>query len=274
ACCFLSSWIRSVLGPCSGFFFSSRRRHTRFSRDWSSDVCSSDLTLALVQVMPSSLRQIAELSLADRSTEWVRAKWPRLVDFRSSTFPRMLVDPFAESSVTEGPAQTTRSHAGPDFPEPSEYLAGPWPPRTTSPSSQIAFVATDEDVTSASASQASVQSNPFSLVNTAAFRGSWSPIGLRSIHPGAIRPFGVETTLTTNSPTMATDQVLPSSAEVKIFGVDALPSAASSVISAPLATNRSPWDTRSPTWEPGGRCPATVQSTPLWLSSTSSLLTA
>src|SRR5690606_40240325 len=26
-------------------FFSSRRRHTRFSRDWSSDVCSSDLTL-------------------------------------------------------------------------------------------------------------------------------------------------------------------------------------------------------------------------------------
>src|SRR5690606_24237921 len=29
------------------FFFSSRRRHTRFSRDWSSDVCSSDLTLTL-----------------------------------------------------------------------------------------------------------------------------------------------------------------------------------------------------------------------------------
>src|SRR5690606_40183960 len=27
------------------FFFSSRRRHTRFSRDWSSDVCSSDLIL-------------------------------------------------------------------------------------------------------------------------------------------------------------------------------------------------------------------------------------
>src|SRR5690606_40717541 len=28
---------------CSIFFFSSRRRHTSFSRDWSSDVCSSDL---------------------------------------------------------------------------------------------------------------------------------------------------------------------------------------------------------------------------------------
>src|SRR5690606_41132425 len=30
------------------FFFSSRRRHTRFSRDWSSDVCSSDLHFASV----------------------------------------------------------------------------------------------------------------------------------------------------------------------------------------------------------------------------------
>src|SRR5690606_40545825 len=29
---------------CFFFFFSSRRRHTRFSRDWSSDVCSSDLS--------------------------------------------------------------------------------------------------------------------------------------------------------------------------------------------------------------------------------------
>src|SRR3712207_8729618 len=27
------------------FFFSSRRRHTRYWRDWSSDVCSSDLIL-------------------------------------------------------------------------------------------------------------------------------------------------------------------------------------------------------------------------------------
>src|SRR5699024_11684104 len=32
---------RLVLLP---FFFSSRRRHTRSKRDWSSDVCSSDLT--------------------------------------------------------------------------------------------------------------------------------------------------------------------------------------------------------------------------------------
>src|SRR5258707_3797254 len=30
---------------CFFFFFSSRRRHTRYWRDWSSDVCSSDLLL-------------------------------------------------------------------------------------------------------------------------------------------------------------------------------------------------------------------------------------
>src|SRR6266478_5870139 len=29
------------------FFFSSRRRHTRFDCDWSSDVCSSDLTIEI-----------------------------------------------------------------------------------------------------------------------------------------------------------------------------------------------------------------------------------
>src|SRR2546429_6769096 len=40
----LHGYARRV-SSCSGlfFFFSSRRRHTRCSRDWSSDVCSSDL---------------------------------------------------------------------------------------------------------------------------------------------------------------------------------------------------------------------------------------
>src|SRR5439155_9976660 len=32
-----------VVCPLLFFFFSSRRRHTRWPRDWSSDVCSSDL---------------------------------------------------------------------------------------------------------------------------------------------------------------------------------------------------------------------------------------
>src|SRR5256884_2706685 len=38
------------------FFFSSRRRHTRCSRDWSSDVCSSDLQIVLVLENKSASR--------------------------------------------------------------------------------------------------------------------------------------------------------------------------------------------------------------------------
>src|SRR5439155_5075870 len=40
------SWetVASLISPSSMlFFFSSRRRHKRWPRDWSSDVCSSDL---------------------------------------------------------------------------------------------------------------------------------------------------------------------------------------------------------------------------------------
>src|SRR5690606_41115938 len=36
------------------FFFSSRSRHTRFSRDWTSDVCSSDLLVITDIFMPDT----------------------------------------------------------------------------------------------------------------------------------------------------------------------------------------------------------------------------
>src|SRR5947209_12195986 len=38
------------------FFFTSRRRHTRYWRDWSSDVCSSDL-IRHTEVVPLQQRQ-------------------------------------------------------------------------------------------------------------------------------------------------------------------------------------------------------------------------
>src|SRR5882762_11245151 len=38
------------------FFFSSRRRHTRFKCDWSSDVCSSDLSAGATSTIRSSSR--------------------------------------------------------------------------------------------------------------------------------------------------------------------------------------------------------------------------
>src|SRR5206468_8816622 len=45
------------------FFFSSRRRHTRSDRDWSSDVCSSDLWILLLGTVPLALAALLSLGL-------------------------------------------------------------------------------------------------------------------------------------------------------------------------------------------------------------------
>src|SRR5260370_253440 len=42
------------------FFFSSRRRHTRFKCDWSSDVCSSDLGKRLDGVSQRTMQRLQE----------------------------------------------------------------------------------------------------------------------------------------------------------------------------------------------------------------------
>src|SRR5256884_1074092 len=55
------------------FFFSSRRRHTRCSRDWSSDVCSSDLVSKMRNV---SLEQVGVDD--GRMTTWISYLWGTL----------------------------------------------------------------------------------------------------------------------------------------------------------------------------------------------------
>src|SRR5256886_7700585 len=45
------------------FFFSSRRRHTRFDCDWSSDVCSSDLNsirLVVAEIQPDGTYRVLD----------------------------------------------------------------------------------------------------------------------------------------------------------------------------------------------------------------------
>src|SRR2546427_8592963 len=49
------------------FFFSSRRRHTRFDCDWSSDVCSSDLEQSLFGRVPTD-------TAAAEFRRWLRTK--------------------------------------------------------------------------------------------------------------------------------------------------------------------------------------------------------
>src|SRR2546430_12591395 len=51
------------------FFFSSRRRHTRFDCDWSSDVCSSDLT--------GRARRPRGRGRGNRAARWLGARPPQ-----------------------------------------------------------------------------------------------------------------------------------------------------------------------------------------------------
>src|SRR2546430_6472585 len=59
-----------------GIFFSSRRRHTRFDCDWSSDVCSSDLGGALARapafVHHAGMGRIFEVRKATMFARWNR----------------------------------------------------------------------------------------------------------------------------------------------------------------------------------------------------------
>src|SRR5205807_5399398 len=59
------------------FFFSSRRRHTRLQGDWSSDVCSSDLST--VRASSSVVSRPGNSAMPLRSSSRVRAIccWPR-----------------------------------------------------------------------------------------------------------------------------------------------------------------------------------------------------
>src|SRR2546422_3254867 len=50
------------------FFFSSRRRHTRCSRDWSSDVCSSDLKNASINLLECAHTKSLDLKLLRMNT--------------------------------------------------------------------------------------------------------------------------------------------------------------------------------------------------------------
>src|SRR5690606_40507969 len=77
------------------FFFSSRRRHTRFSRDWSSDVCSSDLTALnwlgeIVTDRDEKIRCFEEALDADPNNDFAEE---RLADLLKPTKPKPSIPP-------------------------------------------------------------------------------------------------------------------------------------------------------------------------------------
>src|SRR2546422_10680250 len=59
------------------FFFSSRRRHTRCSRDWSSDVCSSDLLLARRYGRPAFRGKLGQRLLSERTIGHIEREYER-----------------------------------------------------------------------------------------------------------------------------------------------------------------------------------------------------
>src|SRR5690606_13746942 len=68
------------------FFFSSRRRHTRFARDWSSDVCSSDLRFFRRSGLPTGPMLMTDWG--PTNTGWFRSGQ----EHKRTTLRRLLID--------------------------------------------------------------------------------------------------------------------------------------------------------------------------------------
>src|SRR5256885_9257525 len=60
------------------FFFSSRRRHTRLQGDWSSDVCSSDLTAGLIHLVAPGAKILPLKAFASDGTGTMRSEERRV----------------------------------------------------------------------------------------------------------------------------------------------------------------------------------------------------
>src|SRR5690606_40994219 len=75
--------------------FSSRRRHTRFSRDWSSDVCSSDL-----QIRDESIHLLRPILLSRVAFTLVKNKTFDNADFLG--FFRQVQHPVVTAGATVG----------------------------------------------------------------------------------------------------------------------------------------------------------------------------
>src|SRR5207245_7521761 len=75
------------------FFFSSRRRHTRCYRDWSSDVCSSDLPVfaAVCTLMKDGSARTTVGSTRERSSRnrMPASHWPSIKEWRDRKSTRL-----------------------------------------------------------------------------------------------------------------------------------------------------------------------------------------
>src|SRR6266481_2591936 len=104
------------------FFFSSRRRHTRWNCDWSSDVCSSDLTTALeaTRIAVKYRTPVIILSdgyLANGSEPWRIPDLAELPDLRAE---------FSFATANQTPGAGTESEPFMPYRRDPLTLARPW----------------------------------------------------------------------------------------------------------------------------------------------------
>src|SRR5690606_40650195 len=85
-------------------FFSSRRRHTRFSRDWSSDVCSSDLdAAAAAQIAEVFTEVVVARAFSEEAVELLtRKKNIRLLRAPAWAPAELELKPIDRKSVVQG----------------------------------------------------------------------------------------------------------------------------------------------------------------------------
>src|SRR5690606_40567818 len=84
-------------------FVSRRRRHTRFSRDWSSDVCSSDLQLPRTEMTPRDgvYATSALLDAGARPDDQVSSPNPNAAKLAAVAVPEPFDEPEANAARSE-----------------------------------------------------------------------------------------------------------------------------------------------------------------------------
>src|SRR5699024_1700756 len=102
------------------FFFSSRRRHTRSKRDWSSDVCSSDLT-------QTSSPTPSQSSTPSSTPTPTRTSTPTPTPTRTATpTPTPTPTPTRTATPTPTPTPTPTKTAAPAAPSGNMSAATSW----------------------------------------------------------------------------------------------------------------------------------------------------
>src|SRR5690606_39719027 len=91
---------------------SSRRRHTRFSRDWSSDVCSSDLTAYQTLDVVRAMEQDAQLPLTNLRVDGGMVANKLLMQFQADMLDVQVIAPKVTETTALGAARSEERRVG------------------------------------------------------------------------------------------------------------------------------------------------------------------